>query len=104
MDYLKKEQPMKTLIVYFSLSGNTKWMAEQIHHQLPDSTVHMVEMKDKPLKSKWLQMMVYGFKTTFYQDIPIKESHLNLSDYDTIIFGSPVWAGNVRPPMLAFLI
>lgn len=94
---------MKTLIAYFSLDGNTKWIAEQLHQKLPNTTIHTIELEKKPIKGKLWRMMFYGFKTTFYRKMSIKASHLNLAEYDTIIIGSPIWVGQVPPPMKAFL-
>ena len=94
---------MKTLIVYFSLDGNTKWIAEKIHRKLPNTDLHTIELTTQPLKNKWWRMISYGFKTTFYRKMAIKDSTLDLSLYDNIIVGAPVWAGNVPPPVKEFL-
>jgi len=94
---------MKTLIVYFSLGGNTKWMAEKIHRKIPNTTLHEVKLAKKPFKNRLLQTMVYGFKTTFYKKMAIAKSNLDMTQYDSVIIGAPVWVGNVPPPMLEFL-
>ncbi len=94
---------MKTLIAYFSLDGNTKWIAEKLHRKLPNTTLHAIELASNPIKSKWWRMMVYGFKTTFYKKMAIKNSHLDMTKYDAVIIGAPVWAGQVPPPLKAFL-
>ena len=100
---LLKKIIMKTLIAYFSLDGNTKWIAEKLHRKLPNTTLHAIELASQPIKSKWWRMMVYGFKTTFYKKMPIKNSDLDMTNYDAIIIGVPVWAGQVPPPLKAFL-
>jgi len=94
---------MKTLIVYFSLGGNTKWMTEKIHRKMPNTDLHIIELAGKPLTSRLWSTIVYGFKTTFYRKMAIKESALDLNIYDHIIIGAPVWAGNVPPPVKEFL-
>lgn len=94
---------MKTLIVYFSLDGNTKWIAEKLHQKLPNTTLHAIELADKPINNKLWRTIVYGFKVTFYKDIAIKSSNLDMADYDQVIIGAPVWMGQVPPPMKAFL-
>ena len=33
----------------------------------------------------------------------LKEYTLNLSEYDRVIFGSPVWASNFAPPIRTFI-
>lgn len=94
---------MKTLIVYFSLGGNTKWIAERIQVRLPNVTLHEIELAKQPLKGRFLQTMIYGFKTTFYRKMAIKNSNIDLAEYDAVIIGSPIWMGNVPPPVKAFI-
>lgn len=94
---------MKTLIVYFSLDGNTKWMAQKIQERLPHATLHKIELAKKPLSWRLFRTMVYGFKTTFYKEMAIKSSSLDLAAYNTVIIGGPVWMGSVPPPLRAFI-
>lgn len=94
---------MKTLIAYFSLDGNTKWIAEKLHRKLPNTTIHAIELASKPIKGKLWRTMIYGFKATFYKDMAIKPSALDMAEYDTVIIGAPVWMGKVPPPVKAFL-
>ena len=94
---------MKTLIVYFSLSGNTKWLAEQIREEMPDADLHEIRLFHKPLKSKFWQNFIYGFNMIFNKDMPIETNPVNLNKYDNVIIGSPVWIGKTPPPIRQFL-
>lgn len=94
---------MKTLIAYFSLDGNTKWIAEKLHQKLPNATLHAIELASRPIKGRLWRTMIYGFKATFYKDMPIKSSALDMEEYDLVIIGAPVWMGKVPPPVKAFL-
>lgn len=94
---------MKTLIAYFSLDGNTKSIAEKLNWKLPNTHLHEIELVRSPIKSKFWRIIVYGFKATFYKDMAIKPSTLDMTEYDTVIIGAPVWMGKVPPPVKAFL-
>ena len=69
---------MKSLVIYFSLTGNTKKIAHAIHNGINQH----IERCDI---------------TTFE-----KADMSRLDDYDLIVFGSPVWGG-VPPNVMRFI-
>lgn len=94
---------MKTLIVYFSNSGNTKAVAEYLNELLPDSELKAIEMRDRNISNKYLRMFWYGAKTLFNWPMPIKPMNIDWTEYDRVILGAPVWVGQTPPPLKAFI-
>ena len=93
---------MKTLIVYYTLEGNTHYAAKKIASQL-DADVHRV----KPVKTyprKGFRKFLWGGKSAVMAETPELEPYtFDASAYDRIVFGFPVWAGNVTPPLRTFI-
>lgn len=91
---------MKSLIVYHSETGNTKRVAEYIHEKT-DSEI--LELKPEKKYSK-IGMYTSGIKRALMQqtdDIGISE--IDLSTYDAIVVGTPVWGGHPTPAVNAGL-
>jgi len=91
---------MKSLIVYHSETGNTKRVAEYIHEK---SDSDILELKPEKKYSK-IGMYTSGLKKAVMQqkeDIDISE--IDLSAYDAIVIGTPVWGGHPTPAINAGL-
>lgn len=93
---------MKTLVVYFSLEGNTKFIAEIIAEQLQADSL---ELKTKnPFQSEGFKKYILAGKSAIFKDRPeLVGAAVDLSVYDTIAIGTPVWAGSYTPPISTFL-
>jgi flavodoxin len=99
---------VKTLIVYFSRAGenysvgfvnvgNTAMMSGYIQ-ELIKADVFVIEPVT-PYTTKYDEMLAKAQAETASNARPaIKDTLRNLSQYDTIIIGSPIWHGN--PPMI----
>lgn len=93
---------MKTLIVYYSLEGNTKMVAEMIADKIDADLLELKPVKNYPTGrvSKYL----WGGKSAVMGDTPELEKYdIELSLYDMIIFGTPVWASTLTPPLRTFI-
>ncbi|MFC1477897.1 flavodoxin family protein [Candidatus Margulisiibacteriota bacterium] len=92
----------KTLVIYYSLEGNTRLAAECIAETLGADILEL-----KPVK----EIQKTGFMRYFWggKQVVMKESPaLNPFDkdpgsYDTLIIGSPVWAFTYAPPIRSFI-
>ncbi|MBQ9902101.1 MAG: NAD(P)H-dependent oxidoreductase [Clostridia bacterium] len=86
---------MKTVIVYYSLDGNTKHAAETLAKAVGADVCEIQPVK--PIKSAgkptFHVLMQGGGQVTFGLCPKIKEFALDLAAYDRIILGTPVWAG-----------
>ena len=95
---------MKTLIIYYSWSGNTKRVAEKIHHEVNNSD--LVEIK---VPAGTFSADMYETNDIFKEQIETNQlPQINLpkvdfEQYDLILIGSPVWSGMPASPIKSFL-
>ena len=93
---------MRTLIVYYSLEGNTEWAARRIAAELGADTLRLEPVKAYP--SSGFKKFFWGGKSAVMAETPALMPYtFNAEDYDRIVFGFPVWAGNVTPPIRTFI-
>ncbi len=93
---------MDKIVVYYSLEGNTRFIAECIgeHFELDFQELKPVKelSKVEPIKHIW------GGKQVMMRESPqLKEYDLDLHKYDLIFLGTPVWSFNFSPPIRSFL-
>ncbi|MFH2145321.1 MAG: NAD(P)H-dependent oxidoreductase [Candidatus Omnitrophota bacterium] len=93
----------QAIIVLYSYSGNTKQLAEILIKQLEnyyEVDVISVEALDEP-DSFFKQ----AARALFRKKAQIKEENINfdLSGYDLVAFGTPVWAFGPAPAMRTYL-
>ena len=93
---------MKTLIVYYSLEGNTAYAAEKIASALGADTLRLEPVKAYP--DSGFRKFFWGGKSAVMAETPeLQPYDFSADAYDRIIFGFPVWAGNVTPPIRTFI-
>jgi flavodoxin len=94
---------IKILVAYFSQTGNTKKVAEEIHAQAggdiyrietavpyPDEMAELVKRKNAELESG---------------NMPeLKASAENIESYDVVFIGYPIWAMTAPPPVRSFIL
>ena len=94
---------MKTLVAYYSLSGNVKEAAEIIAKELDADLLRLEPVKDIPTKG-FKMFMQGGGMATFALGTRLKDySSYDLESYDRIILGTPVWAGKSTPAVNEFI-
>lgn len=93
---------MKTLVVYYSLEGNTRRVAELISKKMKAELIEIEPVKS--ISKKGFSKYIWGGKqVTMREKPPIKELNIDLNNYDTIIIGTPVWAVTYAPAIRTFL-
>ena len=93
---------MKTLIVYYSLEGNTEYAANRIAEKLGADTLRLYPVKE--YKSTGAGKFLDGGRDAMRGVKPeLKDYDVNLAKYDRIIIGFPVWASNIAPPIRTFV-
>lgn len=92
---------MKTLVVYYSLTGNTDLVAQTLAGEL-GADVRRVEDVEKP-EANWWFIMTGAFAAIRGAETPIKPIDARLQGYDRVFVGSPVWGGNPAPPINTFI-
>lgn len=82
---------MKAITVFYSLEGNTRLIANAINEELNGK---IVEIKPtRPIPNSGLKKYFWGGKQVILKEKPeIEEINIDFSQYDLIIFGTPVWA------------
>ncbi len=94
---------MKTLVVYYSLGGNTAMVAEKLGEALGAGLLRLEPEKAYPAQgaSKFL----WGGKSAVMGERPkLRPYSFRPEDYDRIILGFPVWAGTFAPPIRSFVL
>ena len=91
---------MKKLVVYYSRTGNTKFVAEKIANQLNADISEIIDRKNRKGR---LVFLTGGFAALREKLTKIEVSK-SIDDYDLIIVGSPVWAGKITPAVRTFLV
>jgi len=84
-----EELYMKSLVVYYSRTGNTKFVAEEIAAELGADIEEIVDLKSREGRLGWLSASRDG---TGNRQTNIAETKRNPADYDLIVIGTPVWA------------
>ncbi|SMC45564.1 flavodoxin [Sporomusa malonica] len=95
-------QKKKALVVYFSYTGNTRILAEQIRQnvggdifELQPATPYSTDYATVEKQGK--QEVESGYKP------PLKAKVENLASYDVIFVGTPIWWYTIAPPVATFL-
>lgn len=91
---------MKTLLVYYSRTGITKGIAEEISKSI-DCDVE--EIVDKEKRTGIIGYIKSGYETARNKLPDIEAPKYDLSKYDLLIIGTPVWAGKMSVPVKAYL-
>ena len=93
---------MKTLIVFYSLEGNTAWAAGRIAEAIGADTLRLEPEKAYP--SSGFKKFFWGGKSAVMAETPkLRPYAFDPAAYERIVFGFPVWAGNVCPPIRSFI-
>ena len=86
----------KALVLYYSFTGNTKKIAEEIASRLQADTERLEDVKSRSPGIGYLWMVLQVIFKTPAKIRPLSKA---LADYDLVILGAPVWAGAMAAPM-----
>lgn len=92
----------KTLVLYYSQTGTTKQVADEIQRQLNADIDSIVPVEsygydyDATIQ-RWLKEREDSVK------VAIKPVQSDINDYDTIFIGFPIWGGTYASPVTTFL-
>lgn len=92
---------LKKLVVYYSFEGNTRFIANVIA-----SSVHAELLELKPVKklnSKGIMKYVWGGRQVIFRKKPdLYPYEIDLTQYDLIFIGTPVWVYTYAPAVRTF--
>jgi len=89
----------KTLIAYYSRTGNTKKVGEKISKMLNADIDEIIDKTSRDGIKGWL---IGGRDAMREKETKIKYKK-NPSKYDLVIIGTPVWAFTLTPAIRAYL-
>lgn len=93
---------MKSVVIYYSLTGNTSLVAKMIAEKIGADTIKLQPEKEIP--SKGAGKFFWGGKSVMFNEKPkLLNENLNLDEYNTLIIGTPIWAGSFTPAIFTFL-
>ena len=88
------------LIIYYTRTNNTKKVSEII---ASEKGAKLLEVKDKKNRKGLLQFLIGGFDAIRGKKTKISYDTVDLSEYDTVYVGTPVWAAKPTPAILQFI-
>lgn len=92
---------MKSLIVYYSFSGNTKKVAEVLNEYLKQKgEVDLVELKAMDESKNFFVQANRAFTKKRASLSPVE---FDLKKYNLVCFGSPIWAFAPTPAMNTYM-
>lgn len=93
---------MKSIVIYYSYGGNTRRIAEKIQKALG---ADIMEIKTKkPYEGNYNDVVNQGQQEVNSGFMPeIQQTEADLSSYDTVVLGTPVWWYTFAPAMKTFL-
>lgn len=90
----------KILVVYYSRSGHTKRIAEEIASALHADVEEIVDRQDRT--GLWGYLWS-GLDSLFEKPAEILDPVRDPADYDLVIVGTPVWTSSISTPVRAYL-
>ena len=93
---------MEAIIIYYSLTGNTQKTAQILSESLQGRQygVRMLELKPVDEARSFLGQAIRAFQ---HKKARIVQAGLNLSAYDLVCFGTPVWAFGPAPALNGYM-
>ena len=91
---------MKSLIVYYTRTGNSRYVAETIASQLGADIEEVIDLKKRSGILGWLSG---GKDAKQGKETEIAPTQKNPADYDLIVIGTPIWAGKPTPAINTYL-
>lgn len=92
---------MKTLVIYYSLTGNTQKIAQAIANAL-EADINRIE--DRRSRTGLLGMVRTVYQVLFSRPAKIRIPYTDPYQYDLLILGAPVWIMKLAPPMRSYIL
>ena len=93
---------MKSLVVFYSLDGHTRRVAESIA-KTAGADLHELRPLKTNAKTGFLKFFLGGMHASFGHKAALRDPLPDLSAYDRVFIGTPVWAGKPVPAVNTFL-
>jgi flavodoxin len=93
-------EPVKTLVVYYTRTGNSKFAAEIIATELGADLEEIVDLKNRQGKFSFLRSGKDAGSAKETQITPIKKIP---NDYDLLIIVQPIWNRSPTPAIRTYI-
>lgn len=91
---------MKKLVAYYSRTGNTRKIANEIAKMLGADCEEII---DKNKRKGFIGYFIAAIDALRKKPAKILKSKYSLNDYGIVILGSPTWAGTMAPAMRTYI-
>jgi flavodoxin len=91
---------MKTLVVYYTRTGNSKFAAETIAAELGADIEEVLDLKNRQGR---LAFMSAGGDARRGKETQIAQTKITPTDYDLIVIAQPVWAWSPTPAIRTYV-
>jgi flavodoxin len=91
---------MKSLVVYYSRAGNTRFVAQEIAAELGSDVEEVIDLKRREGTMGWVSA---GRDAMGNRETEIGETKKNLDDFDLIVIGTPIWAWSPSAPIRTYI-
>jgi flavodoxin len=91
---------VKTLVVYFSRTGHTRRVAEQLAVALGATLCPITEARSREGVFGYLRSLT---EAAFGLDGPIGKSTHDPAQFDLVVIGTPIWGWHLSSPVRAFV-
>jgi len=91
---------VKTLVVYYSRTGNTRLIGNEIAAALG---ADVEELKDGKNRAGPIGFLLSGREAKRKTAVQLEALTHNPAEYDMVVVGSPVWANDMCSPVRTFL-
>lgn len=92
---------MKILLAYYSRTGTTKRIAEEIKESIDCDIEELISVRNR---SGMIGFLFSGKEGSQGVPADIKPIANNPADYDLVIIGTPIWSGNLSSPARRYLL
>jgi flavodoxin len=91
---------MKTLIVYYSRSGITRKVAEELRHNLDCDIEELIDKKDRSGSLGYMRSVINALRKS---PADLEEIKNDPASYDLVIIGTPVWTMKMSTPIRTYI-
>ena len=92
---------MKRLFIYYSYTGNGEVVAQKMQEK--GFELRKVETVKGLPKVFFFAMLSGGFQAGMKKKAKLKEFDYDISQYDEVVIGSPIWNGRITPAINTIL-
>lgn len=90
----------KAAVIFYSRSGNTRFVAEEIANRIGGDLLPLKDGKSR--KGAWGYFWG-GFDSLMQHKTKLANPEIELNNYDLVFIGCPNWAANMAPAVRAFM-